>query len=108
LKLLESKTINKSRILLMFHCEQNTGYAIEKLEHTFREVALQSGYCNDAIHYYYLQVQQSEPNIHQINYWYNTDKKILKNIVSKHHIKTVLAFDLTFPSWVCSEAKTEW
>ena len=97
--------MNTPGILLMFHCEQNTGYAIEKLELTFREAALKAGYSADAIHYSYLQVQQSEPNIHQISYWNNADKQALKNIVIKYHIQTVLAFDLAFPSWVCSEAK---
>lgn len=99
------KQMRTPGILLMFHCEQNTGYAIEKLEHTFKEAALKAGFSEDAIHYSYLQVQQSEPNIHQINYWDVADKQVLKNIVTKYHIQTVLAFDLAFPSWVCSEAK---
>jgi glycosyltransferase involved in cell wall biosynthesis len=87
-----------SALLVMFHCEQHTGYAIEKLEHVFHQAALAAGYGEERIFRSYPKVVS--PGEHLFECDYNNERQCqqLAEIVVRLGIKTVLAFDLAYPA----------
>jgi glycosyltransferase involved in cell wall biosynthesis len=93
------------KILIMFHCEQHTGYAIEKLENIFHKAALQAGYDESAIFYSYSKIKSINDNLFECHYNDEHQCQELAKVVAKNKIKTVLAFDLTYPAKVISHLR---
>ncbi|WP_339668565.1 glycosyltransferase family 4 protein [Dasania marina] len=94
----------KTSILFMLHCKQNTGYAIASLEKAFMISALLAGYTKKEIHFSFTKVDNPDPQTHEISYD-PASKCKLALLIKKHHITTLLAFDLPQPSWIIKEAK---
>ncbi len=94
-------------LLIMIHCEQNTGYAVGKLEEIFFQSALKAGYAEDAIFWSFLKLS-GEPQAHTIACDYKdvATHSDLRRLVQQYDIKTVLAFDLGYPSAVCGTLKS--
>lgn len=85
-------------ILVMFHCNQHTGYAIGSLEKAFKQAAIQAGFEERNILWSYRKVFSSEENVFSINYFCPRDTVKLKEILKAHDVGTILAFDLPHPS----------
>jgi len=96
----------KEKILFMIHCEQNTGYAIEKLETVFECSALKAGYKKDQIHWSYSKVHSPSEQIHELDFNSKRGNTELSNLLAPGTFGTILAFDLPFPSSVVSTAKS--
>jgi glycosyltransferase involved in cell wall biosynthesis len=90
----------------MFHCEQNTGYAIESLEDTFLKAAINAGYSVESIHWSYSKILFVFPRTYEITYGNKFVAKYLEAIINEFGIETILAFDLPFPSKLAFVAKT--
>jgi hypothetical protein len=60
--------VRNESILLMFHCEQNTGYAIGKLECVFKKSALHAGYEENNIFWSYSKLEYSSDNMYELSY----------------------------------------
>ena len=91
----------------MFHCEQNTGYAIETLEKTFEESALLAGYKIEEILWSYSKVFDQAPRVYELGYKTLQDAKKIRQINQENGINTILAFDLPFPTAMCREARNQ-
>lgn len=92
-------------ILLMFHCEQNTGYAIKSLEDVFKTAAIQSGFHPDNILWSYSKKSDHSKNVFEINYYKKSDADNLQKIIRKHQITTILAFDMPVSTIAAHHAK---
>ena len=97
--------MRENGILLMFHCAQHTGYAIEKLENIFHKAALQAGYSEKNIFYSYSKVIDTNYNLLECNYNNDDQCRALAKAITKHKIETVLAFDLTYPAQVIAHLR---
>ena len=86
------------KILIMFHCEQRTGYAIEKLENIFHKAALQAGYSEHNIFYSYRKISDVHDNLFECDYNNEDQSCELAKTICQKKIKTVLAFDLPYPA----------
>lgn len=87
-----------SHLLIMFHCEQNTGYAIGSLEKVFEAAALAAGFAHEQIVWSYSRVHSPALRTFQVGYFGNDDAKKLAMIHAEYPIKTVLAFDMPYPT----------
>ena len=92
-------------ILFMFHCSQDTGYAIKTLEDAFNRAAIESGYHPSKILFSYPSISISRQNTFKIDCKDRSYKGKLSSIVKEYSVKSIFAFDLRFPSWVCSTAR---
>lgn len=93
-----------SSILIMLHCEQNTGYAIGVLEQVFLEAARKSGYSDEEIFWSYKSVEETATNIIQCDYK-SVDQEFLYAFLTRNSINQVIAFDLNYPSPVIDTLK---
>lgn len=82
----------------MFHCSDDAGFAITKLHQVFHQAAVHSGVAEECIFFSYKNVSESQNNKYQIDYERFSDLEKLQQLVVTHNVKTVLAFDLNFPS----------
>ena len=97
--------MSQPSILFMIHCRENTGYAIEKLESIFIQSAIQAQFNEKNVLFSYPEVSSKSNNIFCVNFANSSDEPKLIEIVRKRNVKTILAFDLPFPSWVCKTAR---
>jgi len=97
--------MSQPSILFMIHCRENTGYAIEKLESIFSQSAIQAQFNEKNVLFSYPEVSSKSDNIFCINFATSSDAPKLIEIIHKRNVRTILAFDLPFPSWVCTTAK---
>ncbi len=98
--------MNNAQILLMFHCQQFTGYAIGVLEHVFYEAAKKAGFTNENIYWSFSKlVSTSSERTIECEYKNPEHAKNLDQFLSSHEIKIVLAFDLGFPADVIATLK---
>ncbi len=88
----------KPAVLFMFHCSDDAGFAISKLHQIFHRAALQAGVSKENILFSYKNVSERQSNKYQIDYELTPDLEKLKQLVNTNNVKTVLAFDLNFPS----------
>lgn len=95
---MDKKIMNKNHgILLMFHCSQHTGYAIQSLEKVFYSAARKAGFQDSQIYWSYAGVTDSSPNMIDSSYQL-TDSKYLIEFIQSNSIKYVIAFDLGYPA----------
>lgn len=95
----------RGSLLIMLHCDQNTGYAIGVLEEIFSESAVQAGYSEEEIFWSYKSlVDDHKDNVLQCNYK-SVDSKIFYDFLIKNNIVQVIAFDLNYPSSVLNTLK---
>lgn len=89
-------------ILIMIHCEQNTGYAIGRLEKTFYESSLAAGFTENQIFWSYRTLHDNANNNFciEIDYDNPKPKRNIIEFIEKNKIMLVLAFDMGFPSKV--------
>jgi glycosyltransferase involved in cell wall biosynthesis len=92
-------------ILLMFHCEQNTGYAIGRLEEVFHKAALLAGFLDQNILTSFSIVVEPTHKTYEIQYGCERHLKKLETLIKSENIATILAFDLPFPSDIARIAK---
>lgn len=92
-------------ILLMFHCEENTGYAIASLEHVFLAAAKKAGFSESNIFWSFSKITSNEPNIIQCDYNNPNQTAPIATFIKKNNIKTAIAFDLGFPKPIIGELK---
>jgi len=90
--------MKNNQILLMFHCQQSTGYAIGVLEKVFFDAAKLAGYTEENIFWSFSRVVNAECNIIECEYKNTAHIKQLEKFLSSHKIVTVLAFDLGYPA----------
>lgn len=97
---------NTSSILLMFHCEQNTGYAIETLEKVFHDAAIAAGYAEENIYWSFKSTSpNAQKNVIECDYKQPNKSLDLKKFIQEKKISVVIAFDLGFPCPVIGELK---
>jgi glycosyltransferase involved in cell wall biosynthesis len=89
----------------MIHCEQNTGYAIEKLEKVFLKSAFQAGYSAENIYWSYSKVSNPTDRVYALDFHGTNFENDLNSILKKLSFDVILAFDLPFPSNVIPIAK---
>jgi len=94
-----------SGILFMIHCEQHTGYAIGKLEVVFKKSAIAAGYEEKNIFFSFSKVFVPSENIFELGYHDDESREKIKSLIAKHHIRTIVAFDLSYPSKIASAVK---
>ncbi|MDB6063076.1 MAG: hypothetical protein JWM78_3179 [Verrucomicrobiaceae bacterium] len=91
-------------ILVLFHCESNTGYAIGRLEPIFFKMALQLCQNNsDRVHFAYTSMMKGKPTTLPSNFEQyvvidsaNNDKQhgeFIENYVKKNRINILFGFD---------------
>lgn len=97
-------TMNRS-ILIMLHCEQNTGYAIGKLENVFLLAALKAGYRKANILWSYSVVNRPDANVYRMDYHSDDSSRLLKSLIADSKIDTIIAFDLPYPTKVAKTAR---
>ncbi|MFT5707704.1 MAG: glycosyltransferase involved in cell wall biosynthesis [Oceanospirillaceae bacterium] len=97
----------KKSILLMFHCEQNTGYAIGRLEEVFRKAAMVAEFNERNVLTSFSKVTAPKAGIYEIQYSDESHLQELKELIKAKNITTVMAFDLPFPSAVAKIAKAQ-
>jgi glycosyltransferase involved in cell wall biosynthesis len=98
--------MNDKSILIMIHCDENTGYAIASLEHVFLMAAKQAGFSDHQIFWSYkTTTTKNNPYIVQCDYTDKATHGALKGLIKKNNIAVVLAFDLGFPSPVIGALK---
>ena len=90
----------EKKILIMFHCEQHTGYAIEKLEGIFHKAALLANYSQHNVFYSYKKISDTHNNLFECDYNNENQCHALAKSIAQHNIQTVLAFDLAYPAKV--------
>jgi glycosyltransferase involved in cell wall biosynthesis len=93
-----------SGILFMFHCRENTGYAIASLESVFLDSALAAGYALTQIHVSYQSLSDTQEDplhcrfLHKLEYDYSvndpTQFQALAQHIRQHQVRKVVAFDL--------------
>lgn len=82
----------------MFHCDENTGYAIETLENVFLAAAINSGIDEENIYWSFKTiVTQENPHILACDYYAINTYDAVRQAIVKNEIELVLAFDLGFP-----------
>lgn len=91
-------------ILLMFHCSQHTGYAIQSLENVFHLASRQAGFQDSQIYWSYNGVSNFSTNIIDCSYQL-TDPTDLIKFIKSNSIKHVIAFDLGYPAPVLRALK---
>ncbi len=92
------RIMKKNQILLMFHCQQFTGYAIEVLEKVFFDAARQAGYKADDIYWSFSKVFDKNSQTIECEYKNLTHMEGLDNFLHGHQIEIVIAFDLGYPA----------
>ncbi|BHH86292.1 glycosyltransferase family 4 protein [Desulforhopalus sp. 52FAK] len=92
-------------ILLMFHCSQNTGYAIEKLEKIFFKSAQVAGFNVNNIIWSFSELVTPQTNTYCLNYQNEESAIAVKEIIDQHQVSTILAFDLPYPTSIAKAAK---
>jgi glycosyltransferase involved in cell wall biosynthesis len=97
--------MKKNQILLMFHCQQFTGYAIEVLEQVFFDAAKQAGYATDDIYWSFSKVFEKNPQIIECEYKNLMHIDALDKFLRDRQIKIVIAFDLGYPAPVINVLK---
>lgn len=98
--------MNNSQILLMFHCQQFTGYAIGVLEQVFYEAAKIAGFSDGNIYWSFSKLtDSSNARVIECEYKNPEHAKNLDQFLSNHNIKIVLAFDLGFPAEIIATLK---
>ncbi|HEY6527937.1 MAG TPA: glycosyltransferase family 4 protein [Cellvibrionaceae bacterium] len=90
--------MNESQILLMFHCQQFTGYAIGVLEQAFKEAAYQAGFKEENIFWCFSQIIKPAPRTFECEYKNSSHASTLDAFLTKHNIQIALAFDLGYPA----------
>ena len=95
----------KKSILIMFHCEQHTGFAIEKLESIFHKAAVKAKFIDKNIHWSYSHVTDDSNQIHELDYQSKDISVDLSKILIEKNIDIILAFDFLFRSKIVSIAK---
>ncbi|MEO0438442.1 MAG: glycosyltransferase family 4 protein [Pseudomonadota bacterium] len=87
--------------MLLFHCKQDTGYAIGKLEHVFHQAAISAGFSEQRICYGYTELSKpATKQLVKVDYYGRTASSELSAVVAASNIKTVLAFDLQYPAHI--------
>lgn len=89
-------------MLLLFHCETNAGFAMSSLESVFHGVARAVVGTESRIHYAYSSLKgghpahlpDSWPRLCEVGYTRKESFCRFGDYLRKHHIRTVLAFDL--------------
>ncbi|SNB55503.1 Glycosyltransferase involved in cell wall bisynthesis [Marinobacter sp. es.042] len=92
-------------ILIMFHCKQNTGYAIGTLEKVFEEAASKAGFSAENIYVSFKEVFSPSENVLKIDYHSSEDIKTLRQLINEKNVETILAFDLPQPSEIVRVAR---
>lgn len=92
-------------LLIMLHCEQETGYAIGSLEKTFEAAALACGFPAENILWSYSRVLSPGPRIYEIGYYHPEDARKLEAVNREHPLHTILAFDMPYPNPVAKQAR---
>ena len=95
----------KKNVLFMIHCEQNTGYAIEKLEGIFNAAALKAGFLESQIHWSFSKVHEPSQQIYELDFHNGSVAKQLAELLAVTKFDAILAFDLPFPCSIVSVAK---
>jgi glycosyltransferase involved in cell wall biosynthesis len=99
-------TMKKDGILLMFHCQQFTGYAIGVLEKVFFDAAVQAGYTKENIYWSFSKVLDATiTNTIECEYKNSAHTQQLDQFLSQHEIQTAIAFDLGYPATVIHTLK---
>ena len=93
-----------SGVLFMFHCDENTGFAIASLETVFLDAALAAGYAPSEIHVSYRRLRQAGSTAlphcftNRLEYDLSVNApaqfRALARQIRDHRIKKVMAFDL--------------
>lgn len=97
--------MKQPNILIMLHCEQETGYAIGALEKTFEAAALSSGFGADSIFWSYSKVCSPGPQTYEIGYYNSEDARKLTQLHEEYPLQTILAFDMPYPNVVAEQAR---
>jgi glycosyltransferase involved in cell wall biosynthesis len=90
--------MKENQLLLMFHCQQFTGYAIGVLEQVFKEAALQAGFTEENIFWCFSQVIKPAPRTFACEYKNASHANTLDAFLANHNIQIALAFDLGYPA----------
>jgi glycosyltransferase involved in cell wall biosynthesis len=94
----------RAHILIMLHCEQNTGYAIGSLERAFEAAAISSGFAPENILWSYSSVFSKGARIFELGYYSAEDTLKLQKIHNEYPIETILAFDMPYPTAIAKKA----
>ena len=82
----------------MFHCEENTGYAMETLEKVFFNAAIKAGISEENIYWSFKSKNTNgDPHILACNYFDADTYEVARKTIIENEIELVLAFDLGFP-----------
>lgn len=85
-------------LLIMFHCEQFTGYAIEVLEKVFVDAAQMAGYSEDSLFFSYKSIVDSiGGKVIGCDYYNVEDSRDLMHFIKNNSINKVIAFDMPYP-----------
>lgn len=93
-----SINMKNGQLLLMFHCQQHTGYAIGVLEQVFFDAARLAGYEAEGIYWSFSKVVEPNPQIIECEYKNVLHVDALDRFLSKNQIQIVIAFDLGYPA----------
>jgi glycosyltransferase involved in cell wall biosynthesis len=94
----------RAHILIMLHCEQNTGYAVGSLERAFEAAAISSGFAPENILWSYSSVFSKGARIFELGYYSAEDTLKLQKIHNEYPIETILAFDMPYPTAIAKKA----
>jgi glycosyltransferase involved in cell wall biosynthesis len=97
--------VRNDSILIMLHCEQNTGYAIASLEYVFKNAALHAGYDEKKIFWSFSKVKEYTNNVYELPYKSNDSPRMIKELADINNISTILAFDLPYPTLIAKSAR---
>ncbi|RYY02693.1 MAG: glycosyltransferase [Gammaproteobacteria bacterium] len=91
-------TMRSKSILIMIHCDENTGYAIASLEYVFLEAAKKAGFAEKNIFWSFKKIiTKDSSNIVECNYVDPHSYGNVEKLIRDNNIQTALAFDLGFP-----------
>lgn len=98
---------HQGSILIMIHCEENTGYAISSLENIFFHAAQKAGFTEDNIVWSFNGLKDMQ-NPRKLDCDYrNPNPDTLLPFLQRHKVTTIIAFDLGYPSPVIKMLKQQ-
>ena len=91
-------SMRSKSILIMIHCDENTGYAIASLEYVFLEAAKKAGFAEKNIFWSFKKtITKDSSNIVECNYIDPHSYGNVEKLIKDNNIQIALAFDLGFP-----------
>ncbi|EAR11139.1 glycosyltransferase family 4 protein [Reinekea blandensis] len=97
--------MKNNAILIMLHCEQDTGYAIASLERVFEKSALAAGFNIEDIYWSFSKVHKPGSNVFELKYDSIEDSHRFEKLHSEIRFTSILAFDMPFPNRIAKKAR---